>query len=223
MSNLISNQAQANNLKVVEVAVNAMNPIIFASKYLNTLSGASIVKVDNKVFKIDTVSNDAVEVTAQAIADAAITGLLSDTRKNDSEIDTALAFGLVKSIKMVRPDTATSGTSGSMVDFAKTLKLKILDVTVDTQNEIIFQAKGVSTLDGLTELEGKYYQLDTIANTATIINPAAISKDVKADLLKGKDSSLVRFAERFNLISEITFGVKAVELTDQEKFALENA
>jgi len=210
MSNSITNQAASNNLKVSAVTVDAMNPIIFSSKYLTTLAGASIVKDGDKVYKIDTVSNDAVEITAQSIADAAIDGLLSDTRKNDSEIDTALQFGLVKSIKMIRPDTATSAhCSVSMVTFAKALKLKILDVKVDAQNDIIFQAKGVSTLDGLTELEGKYYQLDTVANTASIINPKAISKDVKTDLLKGKDTDLVRFAERFNLISSIEFGIKA--------------
>lgn len=209
MSNSINQTAADLNLEVSGVKVEVMNPVIFSTKYLSGLRGSDIVKDGDKVFKVDTVANTATEITAKSLATAAEEGLMSVKDINASEVATAISFGLVKEISMTRAKIATNGHSGSIAQFAKGLGLKVLDVKVDAQNKIIFQTKGIASLSGLTELEGKYYKLDTVANTATIIDPDAVAKDAAADLLKGKDTDLVEFVTRYNLISAITFGIKA--------------
>lgn len=223
MKNQINAIASDLNLKVSAVTVATMNPVIFATKYLSGLSGSGIVKDGDKVYKIDTVKNTSVEVTSQSLSDAATAGLLALSDKNTSEIATAISFGLVKEITMTRADIATNGHSDDVSRFAKDLGLKVLDVTIVPQNDVIFQAQGIANLDGLTELEGKYYKLDTVANTASIINPDAVAADAKKDIMKGKTTDLVRFVQRYNLISDITFGIKADALSDKEQFILDNA
>lgn len=216
MSNKISQIASDLNLVVSAVKVDTMNNVIFSTKYLASLSGSDIVKDGDKVFKLDVAGNDATEITAEGMAKAATEGLLSLKPKNVAEVSAAIAFGLVKEITMTRAKEATNGHVGSLSSFAKSLGLKVLDVTVDAQNDVIFKTQGIQGLSGLDKLDGVYYKLDTVANTATIINPEAISKDAANDILKGKDSDLVNFVTRYNLISEITFGTKADAAADTD-------
>jgi len=209
MSNTINKFAKNHNLVVAAVTVEKMNKVIFASSFVPTLRGSDIVKEDGVVYRIDTVANTSVEITPKTIADEAKAAIVGNTGKNQSSVGAAVHFGLVKKIKFdVNTGDATSGSDMSVKDFAKTLGLKITAATVAVQNDVIFQTQGVNQIAGLDIHDGQYFKLDTVANTATLINAEAIAEQAQADLIKGKDTDITRFAQNYNLITSLTLEVK---------------
>jgi len=204
MTNPITNFAKANNLKVASIDLADLNSIIFKTKYVKTLSGASIVKDGDKVFKLDIVSNDAVEITPASITKSAVSAFLDGKVNDDSNV--AVQYGLVKKLVLTTADTAVNSASSSIRELAKLLKLDVLEVEVKAQNAIIFQTQGVKQLSGLDIYDGKYFKLDTVANTATVIDADGIAAQATKDIIAGKSTELTDFVLRYNLVKSLTLG-----------------
>ena len=208
-SNSINNFATAQNLVVTDVSVQAMNPIIFSTSFVPQLGGSSIVKDGKDTYRIDIVSNTSTKVTPKIVAAEAKAALLADDGSTPSSVSAAINYGLIKKITMaVNEGDATNGAVGAIAAFAKDHGLKVSDVEIVAQNEVIFQTKGINNISGLDQYDGQYFKLDTVKNTATLINAEAIAEAAKADILKGKTTDLTNFVQTFNLIASVTMKAK---------------
>lgn len=210
-TNLINTFAKNHNLKVSDVTVDKMNSIIFSTTFVPTLSGSDIVKDGDKVFRINVAANTSDKITPATLAKEAKDALIANDGSNPSSVDAAVRFGLVKKLVLSRSDKGTNGRDMSVAAFAKSLGLKVVDVTVDVQNDVIFETQGVKQIEGLDIHDGKYFKLDTVANTATLIDAAAVADQAKEDLVKGKTTNLTVFAQYYNLISSVTFAAKSAD------------
>lgn len=213
MKNSINTFAAAHNLVVDTVKVDKMNSVIFSTSFVPTLHGSDIVKDGDSVCRIDVKANTAVEITPDTIASEAKDALIAGNGKTPGSVSAAINFGLVKKIVMKRNTGAsTSGFSSPIAGFAKSLGLVVTKVDVDVQNDIIFQTQGIKQISGLDIHDGQYFKLDTVANTATLVDPAGVAAQAKADLLKGKTSDLTDFAQNYNLITAVTMEVKKAKV-----------
>jgi len=210
-TNLINTFAKNHNLKVSDVTVDKMNSIIFSTTFIPTLCGSDIVKDGDKVFRINVAANTSDKITPATLAKEAKDALISNDGSNLSSVGAAVQFGLIKKLVLSRSDKGTNGRDMSVASFAKYLGLKVVDVAVDVQNDIIFETQGVKQIEGLDIHDGKYFKLDTVANTATLIDAAAVADQAKEDLVKGKTTNLTAFAQAYNLISSITFAAKSAD------------
>lgn len=209
MKNVINSFATDHNMKVEAVKVDKMNKIIFATTFVPSLHGSDIVKEGDVVYRIDTKANTSTPITPDTIAKEAKDALVAGNGKNASSVEAAIKFGLVKKITMARGDKGTSGPSTDIAQFAKALGLSVVDVSVEPQNDIIFQTQGVKRICGLDIHDGKYFKLDTVANTATLIDAPAIAEQAATDILAGKTTDLTRFVQTYNLIASVTMAVKS--------------
>lgn len=210
-TNLINTFAKNHNLKVSDVTVDKMNSIIFSTTFVPTLHGSDIVKDGDKVFRINVAANTSDKITPATLAKEAKDALIANDGSNSSSVGAAVQFGLIKKLVLSRSDKGTNGRDMAVAAFAKSLGLKVVDVTVDVQNDIIFETQGVKQIEGLDIHDGKYFKLDTVANTATLIDAAAVADQAKEDLVKGKTTNLTAFAQAYNLISSITFAAKSAD------------
>ena len=206
--NIITTFAAAHNLVVDSVKVDKMNKVIFSTSFVPTLCGSDIVRDGDKVCRIDVAANTAVDITPTTIAKEAKDALTAGNGATPSSVQAAIQFGLVKKIVMKVGDKGTSGHSTGIAAFAKSLGLVVTKADVAVQNDVIFQTQGVKQIAGLDVHDGKYFKLDTVANTATLIDPEGIAEQAQADLIKGKRTDLTDFAQNYNLITAVTMEVK---------------
>jgi len=208
MANSIHSFAKALNLTVKSADVQDMNPVIFATQFVPSLRGSDIVKDGDTVYRINTKANTSTEVSASTLTTEAKDGLVKG-RGNDASVNAAISFGLVKKLVLKKNKAEpTTGCKTSVKDMADLLSLVVTDIKVAVQNEIIFQTQGIKQIAGLDIHDGQYFKLDTVSNTATLINAEAIAENAKADFLKGKVTDLTKFCENYSLISSLTLEVK---------------
>lgn len=204
--------ATALGLVVASATVAEMNPVIFASKVVANLPG--ITEVDGKYYRMDTKANTSVEVTATQLQASALAALKAGKDDTTGSINIAEDFGLIGELVLERDTDKTVFGSASIADTAKALGLKVLDVSVDAQHAVIFNAKGLQNIGGLTKSDDKHFILDTAKNTATLINPEKVAEQAIADLLKGKNTDFTRLAESFCLVSKVTLGTPSAPAAD---------
>lgn len=210
-SNIITSFATAHNLVVDSVKVDSMNKVIFATSFVPTLRGSDIVKDGDDVCRIDIASNTAVKITPATIAKEAKDALVANNGKTPASVDAAIRFGLVKKIVMKVGNDGTTDVAGTIAGFAKKLGLVVSKVDVAVQNDVIFKTQGVKQIAGLDIHDDQYFKLDTVANTATLIDPEGVAEQAAAELLKGKTTDLTSFVQKYNLITSVTFEVKKVK------------
>ena len=190
-------------LTVKDVTIAHLNPVIFAAKLVETLPG--LTKQGGKHFQIDTKRNKAIEVTAETIADGAKKAIKKQNDK-DGYLAIAEQFGLVTSVTFEAGDSDDDAFGcTALTAVTAGLDMKITDVKIVAQNDIIFATTGINELDNLTKSGKDMYKLDTKRNTATLINPKMVAKQAKKDLLASKSTDYTQLADNFNLISAITF------------------
>lgn len=191
----------AAHLTIDSAEIVEINPIIFKTKVLNNLAGLTVS--DGVHYKVDTVKNTAIEVTASAISTNAKSAL-ENKKDADGSLAIAESFGLIQSLKLVHDAKGDSTACVDLLSVARNLGMKITDVEVAEQNDIIFRTTGIKMLGNLTEDDKKYYVLDTAKNTATLINPQAIAERAAKDFLKGKSSDFTALASRYKLVTSVT-------------------
>ena len=200
MSKLIL-AATALSLKAVEIEASTINPIIFDTKVIPSAPG--LTKHDGKYYMLDTVKNTSVEVTPEGLTKKALADFKSG--KSSFEAVTAENYGMITKVIFefdADADIKCTGM-GSISNLCKALDLKVEDVAVDPQNEIIFSTKVVGTLSGLQKKGSDYYKLDTQKNTATLIDPNGMAKAAVADFTAGKRTDATDVAEAFCLIRKL--------------------
>lgn len=190
-------------LTVASAEVQAINDVIFATK-VNAGSFGDVVTVDGKPHLINVVANTSDVLTSDSVKTAAVSGLTSDKPSafQTTAISTSEAFGAVTSIAFTKAGGVTSPMS--VKDFAKSVNMKVTDVEVAVQNDIIFSTKGIPSMSGLTKSGDDFYEIDIVANTATVVNAQALSDRAKDDILAGKETEAVRFVQNFGLITALT-------------------
>ena len=201
----LKNLANSLGMSVTTVEVAEMNPVIFKTRAVGSLSG--LTKDGDDFYIIDAKKNTADLVTVPSVRLAATAAF---TTKDPSPfgkqaVDIAENFGLINSVTFTKADVQGL-SNGHIQQVIKPLGLKVSDVTISAQNEVIFKnivLKG-GRIQGLTQDDGVYYDIDVKKNTATIINPTIVSEKAKADILAGKISDYVVIAENFGLITSIT-------------------
>lgn len=195
-------------LAVKAAEVQEINSIIFATK-VNAHSFGDVVSIDGVPHLIDVKANTSDILTPATIVEAAKAGLVADKPSAFQEVavSTSEAFGAVTSVTF----TKDGGVScpQSIKAFAKATGMKVIDVTIAVQNDVIFSTKGIPSISGLTEKDGEFYQIDLVANTATIVNAAALSAQAKTDILADKETDATRFVSSFGLIQELVFSKTA--------------
>lgn len=200
--------AKTLGLKIATVSAQAINPVIFAAK-VNANSFGDVVTIDGVPHLVDVVANTSDVLTPATVKDAAVAGFTAEkpTAFQTTAIATTEAFGAVTAITF----TKAGGVScpQSIKAFAKSVNLKVTDVTVAVQNEVIFSTKGIPSMSGLTKSGDDFYELDLVSNTATVVNAEALSEKAKADILAGKDSEAVQFVQNFGLVTALSMS-KAV-------------
>lgn len=206
----IKNLASSLGLKVSTVEVAEMNPVIFKTKVVGAMSG--LTKDGDNFYMVDTKKNIADVVTADSIKTAAIAGLTAKeaTPFGNQAVAIAESYGLIKKVTLVKDAEANNGSTVSLNAVLTTLNLKVAEVDVSAQHEVIFKTKVLAgnLIQGLTQDEGQYYEIDTKKNTATIINPEIVATKAKEALLKGKPNDFSKIAETFGLINSITLVAK---------------
>jgi len=202
MSKLL-NHANNANLVVAEATVDTLNPIIFKAKVIGNLNGITVS--DGKHYRINTKTNSAEEITAESLTKSAKKALSKGVDK-DGSLSLAEDFGLISAVSFKVNTDKDSSASGStdILRLASALNMKIAEIEVATQHEIIFKTIGIQRISGLTKDGAQYYNIDTKRNTATLINPEGIAAQAKADFLKGKDSDFTALANSFNLITSVS-------------------
>lgn len=88
-------------------------------------------------------------------------------------------------------------------------KLEVADVTILTQDPVIFAALGVSQLRNagldITETDGKLYVIDTDSNTSTEVNAEQVAEQAKTDFLANDgDTPYTIYATNMNLVESIS-------------------
>lgn len=196
-------------LKVSSVEVQKINPIIFATK-VNTGSFGNVVDNDGVPTLIDVVANTAEPLTPATVVDAAKTGFIADKPSvfQATAIATSEAFGAVTEITFVKAGGTTLGIQ-SIKAFTKDNGMKVTDIEIAVQNDVIFSTKGIPSMSGLTEKDEKFYAIDIVANTATVVNAEALSTQAKEDILAGKETEATRFVTSFGLITSMTLAKPA--------------
>jgi len=194
--------AQTLGLKVASVEVQAINPVIFATKVSHGSFG-NVVDNNGIPTLIDVTANTAEALTPTTIVDAAKAGFVSDkpTAFQTVAINTSEVFGAVTKVVFAKCGGVEYQTA--IKEFAKSKNMKVTDVTVAVQNDVIFSTKGIPSMRGLTKSGDNFYELDLVANTATVVNAEALSEKAKADILAGKDTEATRFATSFGLITKM--------------------
>lgn len=85
--------------------------------------------------------------------------------------------------------------------------MKVTDCKVLTQNATIFMTKGIPALQKLgveiTMDNDKPYILDVENNDAVELTTDYVATQAKADLLDGKDTAFTRYANSFQLFTEV--------------------
>jgi hypothetical protein len=195
---------KSSGLKLGAATIATMNPVIFKTQVIGSLPG--LTKDGDKYFKLDTVNNTATEVTADNITEGAKKALESGKDK-DGYLKIAENFGLVREVSLVSDGNKTVEASWLPAYINVELGMKVTDVTVDVQNDIIFKTTGINEICGLTQDGSNYYDLDTKNNTATLVNPEIVAEKATKDILKGEITDYVQLATGFSLISAITFKV----------------
>jgi len=86
--------------------------------------------------------------------------------------------------------------------------MKVTACTVLTQNDTIFASKGIPALKQLgidiTMLGDKPYIIDVASNSADELTTELVSVKAKADILEGKNSPWARYANKFELVTDVT-------------------
>jgi hypothetical protein len=206
----IKSIAKALGLKVTEVSVNTLNPVIFATQ-VNHNNFGNVVKDGGKTFVLDTKANTADELTADSISKATIDGLKTTTPTafQSSAMNVSESFGTITGLTLTRDaDASANGSVGAIGTLADSLGLDVADISLNVQNGVIFQTAGLKVLSNLTKHDGKYFALDTKANTATVIDPEKVAELAKADFLAGKESDFTALCEAFGLVASVTFAPK---------------
>lgn len=195
--------AKTLGLKVATVSAQAINPVIFATK-VNANSFGDVVNIDGVPHLVNVAANTSDVLTPVTIKDAAIAGFTAEKPSafQVTAIATTEAFGAVTAITFTKDGGVSCPMS--IKAFAKDVGMKVTDVEVATQNAVIFSTKGIPSMSGLTKSGDDFYELDLVANTATIVNADALSEKAKADILAGKDSEAVRFVQNFGLVTNLT-------------------
>lgn len=195
--------AKTLGLKVATVSAQAINPVIFATK-VNANSFGDVVNIDGVPHLVNVAANTSDVLTPVTIKDAAIAGFTAEKPSafQVTAIATTEAFGAVTTITFTKDGGVSCPMS--IKAFAKDVGMKVTDVEVATQNAVIFSTKGIPSMSGLTKSGDDFYELDLVANTATIVNADALSEKAKADILAGKDSEAVRFVQNFGLVTSLT-------------------
>lgn len=202
--------AKTLGLKVATVSAQAINPVIFAAK-VNANSFGDVVTIDGVPHLVNVVANTSDVLTPATVKDAAIAGFTADKPSafQVTAIATTEAFGTVTAITFTKDGGVFCPMS--IKAFAKDVGMKVTDVEVATQNAVIFSTKGIPSMSGLTKSGDDFYELDLVANTATIVNADALSEKAKADILAGKDSEAVRFVQNFGLVTSLTLSKTTAE------------
>ena len=196
----ITSVCESSNLKVTNIVVDEMNPIIFKTKVAPNVCG--LTKDGDKYFKLDTRNNTAVEFNAALIKSGAETA--ATTGEDDKGLlEIAENFGLIREITLEKTDRDTDGIAS--VFLLKSLGLEVTDVSVIAQQDIIFKTIGINHIEGLTKDGSAHYKIDTKKNTATLINPQLVAEQAAKDILAGVSSDYTALADSFNLISKIMF------------------
>jgi hypothetical protein len=86
--------------------------------------------------------------------------------------------------------------------------MKVVSCSVLTQNDTIFASKGIPALKQLgvdiTMLGDKPYILDVASNSADELTTELVSVKAKEDILAGKNSPWARYANQFELVTDVT-------------------
>ena len=215
MSNLKSISA-ASALKVSSATVVAPNPIIFKNVVIKNLSG--LTKDGETYYQLDLKDNTATEVTAEGFTEQVKAGLLAD-KPTDFQRQ---AINMAENLQLITAVTYGTSWDANMVttdiqDFVQKVGMKVSDVAIKVQNEIIFKTSVVGKIQGLVKDGDSFFELDLKNNSATLINPEEVAKLAKQDFLKGKATSYTKIAQAFNLIESISLVKKgAVESTETE-------
>ena len=215
MSNLKSISA-VSALKVSSATVVAPNPIIFKNVVIKNLSG--LTKDGDTYYQLDLKDNTATEVTAEGFTEQVKAGLLAD-KPTDFQRQ---AINMAENLQLITAVTYGTSWDANMVttdiqDFVQKVGMKVSDVAIKVQNEIIFKTSVVGKIQGLVKDGDSFFELDLKNNSATLINPEEVAKLAKQDFLKGKATSYTKIAQAFNLIESISLVKKgAVESTETE-------
>ena len=201
MSKILNYSACA-SLTPTSIKIDEMNSIIFKTAVIDHMS--NITTTGGKHYVLNLKSNTAVEITPASIKKGAVKAVKASKDKHDY-LQIAEEFGLIKELTFTQSTVASDCDFGnSLSSLCDTLNLKVKDITIVAQNDLIFAHKGVDLIDNLTKDSGKLYQLDTKRNTATLVNPESIAKKATKDFLKGKLSDETYLSEAFNLITSVT-------------------
>lgn len=202
--------AKTLGLKVATVSAQAINPVIFAAKVNANVFG-DVVTIDGVPHLVNVAKNTSDVLTPATVKDAAIAGFTAEKPSafQATAIATTEAFGAVTAITFTKDGGVFLPMS--IKAFAKDAGMKVTDVEVATQNAVIFSTKGIPSMSGLTKSGDDFYELDLVANTATIVNADALSEKAKADILAGKDSEAVRFVQNFGLVTSLTLSKTTAE------------
>lgn len=196
--------ASSLGLKVTVASVDAINPIILKSA-VNFHTFGNIVDDNGTPTLVDLSANTAIAITADSIRDAAQTALVSDImdKFQDSALSVSEMCNTITSVTLEKGEGNVSLYGGDVIAFVKANKFKIDDVEIDVQNDVIFSTLGVKSLKGLQKHDDVLYSIDLNANTATVVNAAALTEQALADLKAGKISDAVDFVENFHLITKL--------------------
>lgn len=202
--------AKTLGLKVTTVTANAINDIIFAAK-VNASSFGDVVTIDGVPHLVNVAANTSDVLTPATVKDAAIAGFTAEKPSafQETAIATTEAFGAVTAITFTKDGGVSCPMS--IKAFAKDVGMKVTDVEVATQNAVIFSTKGIPSMSGLTKSGDDFYELDLVANTATIVNADALSEKAKADLMAMKATDATRFVEAFGLVTSLTLSKTTAE------------
>jgi uncharacterized membrane protein YkoI len=195
-------------LKISNAKVGTINPVIFKTQIDKGQFG-SVVRDGDTSYIIDVKNNTSTELTAKTVQGLATDGYKADvvTMAQASAISVSESCGVVTEISFEKDGKGTLRPS-SLASFCKANGYKVKDVTVETQNNIIFKTAGLKSIEGLVKDGDSYYQIDVTNNTAEVVDAAGLSKKATDDLKAGKNTSATAFAESFGLISKLTL-VKA--------------
>ena len=212
MSNLKS-ISTASALKITSATVVAPNPIIFKNVVIKNLSG--LTKDGDTYYQLDLKDNTATEITAEGFAAQVNAGLLAD-KPTDFQRQ---AINMAENLQLITEVTYSNQWDALMVttdiqDFVQKVGMKVSDVSVKVQNEIIFKTSVVGKISGLVKDGDNFFELDLKNNSATIINPEEVAKIAKQDFLRGKATNYTKIAQAFNLIESLSLVKKGASESD---------
>lgn len=96
------------------------------------------------------------------------------------------------------------GYDDGVTDTAPQTTLKCVECEVLVQNPIVWASMGIPFFKAngleLVESDGKMFTIDTKANTSTEFTAEEVAKQIKQDILDGKDTIYTSFAKNFELI-----------------------